>query len=100
MKQIAGRYKVIEKLGTGLSGTVFSVKDGPRGPTVALKLSNPTEDSAHHLEKEFFRLFQLDHPNIVDDREYLVYREQDGWMFHHWDHLDWANPGKQTDPGW
>ena len=65
MKQIAGRYKVIEKLGTGLSGTVFSVKDGPKGPTVALKLSNPTEDSIHHLEKEFFTLSQLDHTNIV-----------------------------------
>ena len=65
MKQIAGRYKVVEKLGTGLSGTVYSVKDGPKGPTVALKLSNPTEDSAHHLEREFFTLSQLDHANIV-----------------------------------
>ncbi len=39
-----------------------------------------------------------DDPSIVDDWEYLVYREHENWMFHRWDYSDWANPGKQTVP--
>ncbi|TET44200.1 hypothetical protein E3J62_11065, partial [candidate division TA06 bacterium] len=36
---------------------------------------------------------------MKNDFEWLVYREQVNWGFYIWDHLDWASPGKQTDPG-
>jgi Nif-specific regulatory protein len=65
LRRIAGRYEVGEKLGRGQSGEVFSVRDAAIGKVVALKLSFPTEDSAHHLESEFFILTQLDHVAIV-----------------------------------
>ncbi|MFQ5905189.1 MAG: sigma 54-interacting transcriptional regulator [bacterium] len=65
MKEIAGRYRVVQKLGSGLSGDVFSVREEPDSRLIALKLSDSTEDSVRHLEKEFFALSQLDHPGIV-----------------------------------
>jgi len=65
LKEIAGRYEVVQKLGRGLSGEVFAVHDTAIDSVVALKLSSPTKESFHHLESEFFTLAELDHPNIV-----------------------------------
>jgi Nif-specific regulatory protein len=65
LRDIAGRYRVVRKLGRGQSGEVFSVCDTTTNSTLALKLSFPNEDSVRHLENEFFTLGELDHPNIV-----------------------------------
>lgn len=65
LKQIAGRYAVIEKLGRGLSGVVYSARDTVSERMLALKLSLPDDDAVHHLGKEFSTLSQLDHPDIV-----------------------------------
>jgi Nif-specific regulatory protein len=65
LREIPDRYEVVKKLGAGLSGEVFSVRDRLRERTVALKLSHAAVDSVHHIEKEFFTLSQLNHPNIV-----------------------------------
>lgn len=41
---------------------------------------------------------QCPNPPIFNDFEWFVYKEQHSWTFRHWNHLDWACPGKQTVP--
>jgi tetratricopeptide (TPR) repeat protein/predicted Ser/Thr protein kinase len=63
-----GKYKVIERLGTGGMGDVFKVRDLDRGRVVALKVvreQQMEEDALARFEREGRTMTQLSHPNII-----------------------------------
>ncbi|MCL5036872.1 MAG: serine/threonine protein kinase [Chloroflexi bacterium] len=74
---IAGRYKIIKKLGSGGTGCIYLVKDSEKGETFALKHMLPpgTEEDAARIEKEFLKeadiLKKLDHPAIPAIYDYF-----------------------------
>ncbi len=71
---VAGRYRLIRRVGGGNMSTVYEAQDTRRGNrTVAVKLLNTEHDDA--LKQEIFRretraLSQLEHPNIVSVLNY------------------------------
>jgi serine/threonine protein kinase/DNA polymerase III delta prime subunit len=73
-KRVAGRYRLIHRVGGGNMSTVYEAEDTRRGNrTVAVKLLNTEHDDA--LKQEIFRretraLAQLEHPNIVSVLDY------------------------------
>lgn len=68
-----GRFHVVECLGHGAFGYVYSVFDQQRGQLVALKtLRLQSADSAHALKREFRALSSLIHPNLVRLHELFV----------------------------
>jgi serine/threonine protein kinase len=86
---LAGKYKVLEHLGTGGMGTVFLCEHRHMKRRVAVKLLPPDPNDPTHVERywrEAQAIAMLDHPNIVRafdlDREgalhFLVMEYVDG----------------------
>lgn len=80
---LSARFILIERLGEGGGGEVWSAEDRERGERVALKILSPAlarnAAAIAALERECVRVRALDHPNIlrVDD----VYRvAQSVWL--------------------
>jgi Nif-specific regulatory protein len=67
-KVIAGRYRILRKLGAGSSGTVYLAQSVERDQQMAVKIlyaetSSPEKSRA--FRQEFALLSHLDHPSIV-----------------------------------
>lgn len=60
-----GRYRVLDKLGKGAHGVVYSAYDPQLDRRVAIKLLGRTEGAADRILQEARMLAQLSHPNIV-----------------------------------
>lgn len=81
---IAGRYRILEVIGRGGMGVVYSARDEEGGPEVVIKFLGSEwtgdADAAARFEREAKRLGALQHANIVrmldfgheDGRAYLV----------------------------
>src|SRR5262245_28954265 len=82
---IAGRYKMLERIGAGGMGTVYRGLDTETHMTIAIKILNPETvltrpDSIERFRREGKVLRDLNHPNIVkildtidvDGNQYLV----------------------------
>jgi tetratricopeptide (TPR) repeat protein len=69
---IAGRYRVLSRLGKGGAGSVYRVEDASSGEALALKrLSARAGKQLHALfEREYYTLSALKHPNVVEVFEY------------------------------
>lgn len=71
---IADRYRVLEVIGRGGMGVVFSATDEHGGPDVVIKFLaaqwTGDPDAAARFEREAKRLSALQHPNIVRMRDY------------------------------
>lgn len=68
-----GRFEVLECLGHGAFGYVYSVFDKSRAQVVALKtLRLQSADSAHALKREFRSLSSIIHPNLVRLHELVI----------------------------
>ncbi len=60
------RYRIVRRLGHGSMGVVYEAHDGVRRENVALKTFRTDDsDSLYRLKREFRRLVDLDHPNLV-----------------------------------
>jgi serine/threonine-protein kinase len=66
-KILAGRYRVLERLGAGGMATVYLAEDGRLGRKVAVKRlhSDSPEDAARRFEREAKVGASLSHPNLV-----------------------------------
>jgi len=64
---VDGRYRVIDRLGSGAAGNVYRVLDLTEKKELALKLaaSDLNQEEALTFQKEFHALRALSHPNIV-----------------------------------
>lgn len=62
-----GSYEVIDRLGAGGMGQVYSARDTRLGRTVAIKVLHPGADPdlVHRLDREARAASALNHPNIV-----------------------------------
>jgi tetratricopeptide (TPR) repeat protein len=69
---IAGRYRVLARLGKGGAGSVYRVQELSSGQALALKrLSARAGKQLHALfEREYYTLSTLKHPNVVEVFEY------------------------------
>ncbi len=71
---IADRYRVLEVIGRGGMGVVFSATDEDGGPDVVIKFLaaewTGDPDAAARFEREARRLSTLQHPNTVRMRDY------------------------------
>src|SRR4051794_11695254 len=83
-KLLAGRYRVIERLGAGGMATVYLAEDERLGRKVAVKRlhSDSPEDAAQRFEREAKVGASLSHPNLVtvfdtvaDDEGVLIVME-------------------------
>ena len=76
---VAGRYRILERLGHGAMSDVFLAEDLELGRRVALKLLGPSADPVR-FEREARAAAALTHPNVnqlfdygkVDGRPYMV----------------------------
>ena len=80
---LAGRYRVLGKLGSGSVGAVFCAEDVEHGVRVAVKVLMPGAGysdprAARRMRREAIAASQLDHPNIV---RVLDFGEADGVPF-------------------
>lgn len=77
-EQIDGKYRVIEKLGSGGMGAVYKAEHSLMGRTVALKVLHPHLVEHEDLLKRFHRearvASKLDHPNAVATYDYGVWK--------------------------
>jgi eukaryotic-like serine/threonine-protein kinase len=74
-----GRYLVIERVGAGAMGQVFSAYDPLLDRRVALKLLRPGSSSEEHrarLSREAQTLARLSHPNVVTVFDVGTWEEQ------------------------
>ncbi|MFT3839348.1 MAG: serine/threonine-protein kinase [Myxococcaceae bacterium] len=90
------KYELLEPLGRGGMGTVFSVNDTQLGRQVAMKVlaaPDPTGELAARLQLEARFLARLEHPGIVpvydagtlpDGRPYCVMKHVRGKRFDQW----------------
>src|SRR5262245_2702679 len=66
--RIAARFTLVERLGAGGMGEVFSARDETLGREVALKFVRPefaaSEQARTRLEREARALCSLSHPNV------------------------------------
>lgn len=72
---IAGRFEVLEEIGSGGVSTVFKARDLVLSRLLAIKLLKPEkmrEDHLVRLQKEAKAICQLDHPNIIGVFDFLV----------------------------
>src|SRR5579859_5277749 len=91
MELVQGRYRLIRRLGTGGTGTVYGAADTLLGRTVAIKALHPSFDGSL-LRREGQSLAQLNHPGVVslydlieeDGRPYLVMEYVDGCDLGRW----------------
>lgn len=76
--KVIGPYRILETLGSGGVGTVYSAMDRRSGESVALKLlsTGPALDprAARRLAREFETLVDLSHPNVVKVYDTGVYQ--------------------------
>ena len=76
---IAGRYRVLGPLGSGILGYVVRVHDETTGEERAIKLFNPqqfTETSRGRFEREFEAISRIIHPNVVRVHEWGVHGDR------------------------
>jgi serine/threonine-protein kinase len=80
---LAGRYKLLERIGAGGMGEVWRGEQAPLGRPVAIKLI-PREQDQPSLRERFAREAELaakvDHRNVVDIIEYGVSDEGDPYL--------------------
>lgn len=75
-----GRYRLLDRLGSGGMGVVYRALDERRGRVVAVKtLPALTSSSLSRFKNEFRSLARLSHPNIVSLDELIA--EGDRWAF-------------------
>ena len=73
---IAGRYRVLEQLGAGGVGVVYTVRDEANGARLALKQLLSAQTGARRrkletlFEREYHTLARLKHPCIIEVYEY------------------------------
>ncbi|MCA9685726.1 MAG: protein kinase, partial [Myxococcales bacterium] len=87
---IAGRYRLLARIGKGASGSVYRARDPALDRTVAIKLLQPGDLEA--AEQEAKVLARIEHPNVVrvlehgqcSGRRYLVLEYLQGRDFHEW----------------
>ncbi|KPJ73162.1 hypothetical protein AMJ52_04155 [candidate division TA06 bacterium DG_78] len=87
---IDNRYKILKKLGSGATGTVYKVNDLRDNTTIALKLlfkKKATASTIKRFQREFKLLTELQHPNLCpvynfgmirDGRYYFTMQYVDG----------------------
>ena len=67
--QLLGRYRILEKLGTGGMGEVYRARDQHLERDVAIKILAPgslaDEQARKRFRKEALVLSKLDHPNVA-----------------------------------
>ncbi len=68
-RQLAGRYELLEQIGTGSTGSVFRGRDRVSGQEVAVKV-NQGEEALSSIAHEFSLLHQLHHPFLPKVFEY------------------------------
>lgn len=75
---VIGRYEVIDLLGRGSTGEVYSGRDHELGRPVALKIMSPEYASLGAANQRFLREAQaasaLNHPNIVTVHEVITWK--------------------------
>jgi Protein kinase domain/AAA ATPase domain len=69
---IAGRYRVVQKLGEGGMASVWKVGDEQTGRSLAMKRLSRNSDARHValFEREYHTLASLRHPSIVEAYDY------------------------------
>ncbi len=76
---IAGRYQIIEKIGSGGMGAIFKATDKITGHNVVVKGLHSfrrTDTNIKRFRKEAEILKQLKHPNIVSFIDYLTWEDE------------------------
>ena len=70
---VVGRFQLLDYLGSGAFGEVYSARDPDLLRTVAIKILKPNAGSIHELEERFIyearAVSALNHPNIVTVHE-------------------------------
>src|SRR5258706_3905855 len=79
MPLIAGRYRIVERIGEGGLGVVYRVEDPVDGTVRALKVM-PRASGRANLRGEFTALAHLQHENIVRVYDYGVTQRGDDWF--------------------
>jgi len=91
-----GRFELLDKLGEGGMGVVYSARDPSLDRKVAIKLLRPAQAEAHggreRLQREAHALAKLSHPNVVvvhevglhEGQVYLVMEFVDGVSLLQW----------------
>jgi serine/threonine protein kinase len=88
-----GRYTVLDKLGEGGMGTVYSARDEELQRTVAIKvLTSEVRSGQARMQREARAMAKLSHPNIVtvhevasfDDQIYVVMEFVPGLTLRRW----------------
>jgi serine/threonine-protein kinase len=76
---IAGRYRVLGPLGSGILGHVLRVHDETTGADAAVKLFKPRDlksSSRGRFENEFEAMTRIAHPNVVRVKEWGVHGDR------------------------
>lgn len=72
-----GRYTVLDKLGAGGMGTVYSARDEELQRTVAIKLlTSGIRSGQARMQREARAMAKLSHPNIVTVHEVATFEDQ------------------------
>jgi eukaryotic-like serine/threonine-protein kinase len=75
-----GRFEIVQALGEGGSGIVYSCKDASSGATLAMKeLRLADADAIFRFKREFRLLSQLEHPHLIRLRE--LHEAAGNWFF-------------------
>ena len=61
----AGRYEIVERVGSGAMGEVFRARDPELGRDVAIKLVRPGGDTPNRLLDEARAMAKVTHPNVI-----------------------------------
>jgi len=76
--RIDGRYRILDELGSGGSGTVYRVEDERAGTTVALKVlayaGERQREKLLRFRREFRAAAALEHPNVVRVHDFVAGR--------------------------
>ena len=97
---IAGRYEILETLGSGGMAVVYRARDVSTGEEVALKLATtPSSDvrSKEMFEREYHTLNQLAHPRVVRAFDYGL---ADGVPYYTLELLDGGDLRSQAPMPW
>src|SRR5262245_36567422 len=79
-QQFAGRFHVVEVLGSGEYGDVYRVRDAPTGTELALKVLRRRDgESLVRFKREFRMLADVRHPNLVRLGE--MFESEEGLFF-------------------
>lgn len=92
---VVGDFEVIEPLGRGATGVVFSARQRSMGRTVALKVLEPsmvaTALQRRRFQREIAVLARCDHPNVV---KVLTAGADQGRQFYAMEFVDGADLGR------